>query len=516
MADQSSVSYGGLNGIRAVRFPFARGVTPSTACIYTVSRADFDPSGPLVLSANGETLTFPDTAVVSAHIRRHADGRQDTTAIYVADRRWRWRGKSVSGDWNRRAADGTLDTATTKTPAELAGLILNALGESGYDTTQMPTNVRPRCYWQNERADLALARLCEYVACEVVLNPLTNLVEIWPAGVGGFSATGVGEARRKRRHAPRVYVPNRVVVNCGHSLWQTQLLLQAACRNYSDNKQKSLSQVDIRPIDGWTYEYPGLFAGVASGSRIRAFEDVYRTYRVIGQKNGYLGLGNVPFPISSPNQYVLNDYTLEVEEDYLGAKHNLPAYCDVGECWGYIDTTANASSARSLVPFKLHLDRQIVEFNTPLFKLSSTGTFQEPTLYLTTSYRVRTAEGQFAGLYRYGTVGGTGGDLIVERPELFSVYTTAQSGAQTNTEPQTIAEADAYVQLLMRKYQNPWASEITYWGLQFGGSLDGNLAQVTWEWQVNAPPQTCVYEGDELDVAALSSRRRRRDLEAAR
>lgn len=153
-----------------------------------------------------------------------------------------------------------------------------------------------------------------------------------------------------------------------------------------------------------------------------------------------------------------------------------------------------------------------MQFPRPMIKFSSSGAFGEPTLYLTTSYRVRDIYGQFAGIYRYGSVGGSGGDLILNRPEIFSIYSTSSvPGAQSNTESQAIAEADQYVQIFLQKYSNPVSSEITYPGL-LSGSLDGNIAQITWEYSVNYLPRTVVYEGDALDLAAPSTAENRRIL----
>lgn len=491
----SSVTCSGLPGIRALRFPLARGVTPSIAAVYCSLPGDIDPSGPLRLSFSDASLEFPDMAVAAVHERKHDDKKWATHCVYLKDRRWRWAGKTISGDWNRRMANGTLDTATVKTPSELAALLLNALGESGYDVSNMPANVRPRCLWQNAPADEMLKALCDYVACEVVLNPLSNNVEIWPSGVGEESATGAGEKHPKRRFVPRACVPSRVVVNCGHSLWQSKLQLKAVARNHTTGQQRLLSSWDGMPAGGLSTESPLSFPNVTdTNNRVRAFEDYLRTFVVTGQENGSLSVGTFPFAINSVEQYVLNDYLLDTETDLAGYKRNLPYYID-GDYWAYTDVAANASNQRFTGPSKLHADRRLVEFEFPVFKLTSSGAYQEPTLYLTTSYRLRTAEGEFGYIKRFGSVGGSGGDLTLDRPELFSVY------GPINTQAETIAEADAYVTLFQRKYQNPYASEITYPGLVYG-SLDGYKAQVTWEWSVNEAPRTTVCEGDELDATA--------------
>jgi hypothetical protein len=502
----SSVSYGGVAGIRALRFPFGRGVTPSIAALYCVPQ-EIDPSGPLTISFNGSGIVFTDMAVSAAHVRHRKDGRHPLMVVYLKDRRWRWSGTIVGGDWNRRSSDGNLDFTTQKTPGQLAALLLDALGESGYDVSQMPTGVWPRASWQNTRADIALQRLCDSVACEVTLNPLSNRVVICRAGIGSSLPTGVSEVLPRYRFAPRANVPNRVIVLCGHSLWQSRLQLKAVARNAA-LQQQLLAAWSGMPSGGLSTESPISFPNVsATNLRVLAFSDYLRHFRVTGQANGSLGVPNFPYPIGSVEQYVLNDFCLEVETDLTGYKRNIPYYLD-GDYWAYTDVAANTSSQIFLGPSKLHTERRLVELEYPLFKLSSSGAYQEPALYLNTSYKLRTNEGQFGGLFRFGVLGGSGGDLVLQRPEIFSAYNLSTG---INNESNAIAEADNYVQLFMQKYANPWSCELTYPGLSLG-SPDGNIAQVVWHWTVTGAPRTTFSEGEELDPYTPSPNERRRRL----
>lgn len=510
MTTQASVSFSGVSNIRQVRFPFSRGVLPSTGFIYCpATPGTLDAGGDLTFSFGGNSFTFTDCQISSCHMLRHHDGLHPTRVIAFKDRRWRWSKKTVSGDWNRRLSDGTVDPLTRLQPSGLASQILNAMGEGGYDVSRMPTGVYPPGKWDNERADIALQRLCDYVACEVVLNPTTNLVEIWPLGTGGSTVEGVGELYPKYRHVPRAGVPSTVRVNCGPSVWQSKLALRAVARNYNTSTQYLLSTLGTTFIEN---ESPLSLPSVTDNNlRALGFEQYLRLFEVIGQQGGSLAVPNCPIPITSTDQYLLNDYVLETETDLYGFKHNLSYYID-GDYWPYSDTLANVTSQRYTGDSRLHKDRKCVQFPVPMIKFSSSGAYGEPTMYLTTSYRVRDVYGQVAGLYRYGSVGGSGGELVLSRPEIFSVYSTSTTpGAQTNTESQAIAEADLYVQMFLQKYANPIASEITYPGL-LSGSLDGNIAQITWEYSVNYLPRTIVCEGEELDISAPSSAERRRML----
>jgi len=504
----SSVSYGGITGIRALRFPFGRGVTPSVACIYCVPQ-QIDPTGPLALNYNGGTIAIPDMAVASAHLRRRQDGRHPLMTVYLKDRRWRWAGKTVSGSWNRRTAAGLVDDATRKTPGELAGLILAALGEGAYDVSQMPTGVFPPAEWQNARADLALQKLCDYVACEVVLNPLTNTVAIVRLGVGSTTPTGVGEILPKFYFSPRSSVPASIRVLGGRAIFQSALRLRAVARNYGTGQVSLVDSVNFKPSAGWGNESIFSFPGVPLIARHLAFSDVWRLYQVVGQSNGDPQVPGIPIPITSMDQYHLNDFSLEQETDLSGFKRNTPGYVYVGEAWGYTTTATTGSNVVYLATFKILPERRSVLFDVPLFKLSTSGAFTEPTLYLNTSYTLTDSTGQYVGLYWDAAVGGSGGQLILNRPELFPNY---DFNFSTNTQAETFQELSTYASLFQQKYASPWASEITYPGL-VPGSPDGNLAQFTWEWSVVAPPVTTVCEGEELNPLAASAKRRRFDLQ---
>lgn len=507
MTSQASVSFTGISNIRQLRFPFTRGVLPSTGTIYCAATPNtLDAGGELRLSFGGNTVVFQDCAVSSCHLVRHHDGGHPIFMVAFKDRRWKWKNSSVSGNWNRRLADGTIDPITQITPAGMAQQILNAMGEGNYDTSRMPGGVYPPGKWDNTRADIALQRLCDYVACEVVLNPSTNAVEIWPLGVGSSTNTGAGELYPKYRHIPRATAPSSIRVNCGPSVWQSKLQLTAVAINNSNGQERTLSTWEGMPTGGISTESIMSFPNISNANlRYVAFDEYLKLFHVTGQQDGSLAVPNCPLAITSTEQYVLNDYRLEALTDGWGFKKNLPAYID-GDYWAYSETAENVTSQLYTGEFTIIPERRSVQFPYPMIKLSSTGAYGTPTLYITTSYRVKDVYGQLAGLYRYGAANGGGGQMVLSRPEIFSAYSSS-----VNTEAQAVAEADNYIAMFQQKYSNPLCSEITYPGL-LSGSLDGNIAQITWEYSVNYLPRTIAFEGDDLDIAALSSAERRRIL----
>lgn len=510
----ASATFEGLP-LRGVVAPLVRGVSPSTFTLYSLPVDPLDVSnGTLTLSYGGSTVNLPGCAVASASFVKHTDGRHPVWCIKVLDRRWKWAGKTISGDWNRRTSDGTVDQTTAKTPGELASLLLQALGEGGFETSFMPTNVRPRALWKNVRADLALQALCDYVACEVVYNPLQDRIEIWPSGVGATTENATSAVLTKFRHVARTDVPSTVQVVGGETVFQHKLQLKCVLRNHSNGQQALMANWESKPTD-WTVESPFSWPGQTDAAkRAIQYEAAYREFRVMGQQDGSLAVPNCSENITSTDQYLLNDYLLETETDLGNFKRNLPAYLS-GDYYAWTDLPNNTSDARYTGEFRLDRDRRVVRLPYPLFKLSSSGAYAEPTLYLTTSYRVKSTTGQLVGIRRQGNVGGSGGTLVLNRPEIFAIFSSSTApGAQTNTEAQANTEADAYVALFQQKYGEALASELTYAGL-LAGSLDGRLAQITWRWYANRAATTCVCENAELDIAAVSrqERRRRQQLE---
>jgi hypothetical protein len=168
------------------------------------------------------------------------------------------------------------------------------------------------------------------------------------------------------------------------------------------------------------------------------------------------------------------------------------------------------------MPSRLNTDRRIVKFDFPVIKLGTTGLIEEPTLYLTTSYRVRAQDGTVAHVSTSGNVGGSGGKLVLRRPEVFASYQSTYNGASqsgtSNTQSTAQEELNRYVQIFQQKFSNSDASELTYPGI-IPGLLNGNVCQIRWECGVNRQAKTMACEVEELDVTATPrTERRRREI----
>jgi hypothetical protein len=349
------------------------------------------------------------------------------------------------------------------------------------------------------------------VACEVVLNPISDSVEIWPLGQGDSSPTGLTEVLPKYTFYPRSQIPSRIEVHGGDSLYQTRLQLRTALRNQNGD-QKLITNWEGLSYNAVGTESPWAFQDISNTTnRQNAYEGYFREFRVTGQQDGSLPVPNCPVAVTKMDQYLLQDFTLDNEKDLEGYYRPMPCYLD-GDYYAYTDFPENTSSARFSGGFKLFPDRRIVKTEYPVFKLSSSAAYSEPALYLTTAYKVRDSVGQVVHIMRSGNVGGSGGALILKRPEIFATYSTSQQpGVNANTEALANAEADRYVQLFQQKYTSSAASEMTYGGF-FATGLDGRLAQIKWEILPTSGVRTSLYENYEGDVFSTGFKERWRRL----
>jgi hypothetical protein len=507
----ATCSYAGLN-IRAASMSFSRGVTPSICTLACTPFDDLDlaPST-LRFDYGGVSVQFTDAAVMGAFVRKRqtAKGWKFLWSVQVMDRRWRWAYGNISGEYNRRTPQGEVDENNRKTPAELAGLLLSAMGEGGFDTSGMPQGVFPYAKWENQNPALCLAALCEYVGCEVVLNHLTNRVEIWQLGVGPGTQTGFGELHQKYRFTPRS-TPGSIEVHCGPSVFQNKLRLRAVATNSSGVQDTLANTFSTVTLSQQALHFPGL-----STDQHLALDQAWKEYRVTGQADSSLAVPQCQETITSTDQYLLEEFILDpAENDLSDYKRRLPYYVE-GDFWAYADTPTGLSDKRCLMPSRLYPDRRLVKFQHPVIKLDSSGLIAEPTLYLTTAYQVKSVDGNLVHLVRSGSASGSG-TLILRRPEIFAAYKSSYSGANstgtTSTQSQAQAEADRYVSIFQQRYSSAQASELTYPGI-IAGNLNGVVAQCRWSCGVNREPFTLACEHEELDVSAVPrTERRRREI----
>ena len=172
MAGPTTCTFGNTTASRGFDFTFAPGVQPSVCMLYTVPHTQTLPQVATltIKTLSDVTLTFRDCLLEDPKLSATTSGKYWT--LPIKDRRWKWQYGAVYGHYNKPESNGTY--TREKTPQELATILLDAMGEVGYDVSRLPNTVRPEHRWDGAVPAAELDALCASLACVVVLNPLTD------------------------------------------------------------------------------------------------------------------------------------------------------------------------------------------------------------------------------------------------------------------------------------------------------------------------------------------------------
>lgn len=256
------MTFPGINTIISGTFTLSHGVSPSSAMIQIPPQDNFAvPAGTLAITYGKERIEFPDCRLDMASLDINDSGR--TWTLKILDRRWKWQFGKISGHWNVRKPDLTLDLDREKSPQDLAKLLLEAMGEKRYDVSQLPNQTRPLVYWDYDNPAEQLQRLCESLDCRIVLRT-DNKVYICKTGQGAalptdrISSGGEG-------YDP-VETPDSVEFVFGQTKWQGRLDLEAVGIDV-DGKIKLIKDLSYNPAGegeeyGWAAQNPVYFQGL--------------------------------------------------------------------------------------------------------------------------------------------------------------------------------------------------------------------------------------------------------------
>jgi hypothetical protein len=164
------------------------GTSPSVARLSLVPQATLPSEfGTLTLSFGSVSLELPGCRLDYGSVQRTTTG--EISQVSILDRRWRWRFGQISGTYNIRRDDASLEQgqagaiSSERTPQQLATLCLEAMAESQFDVSDLPNDARPTVEWDREVPAQALAALCDQLGTQVVLQ-LDNRVALRRVGQG--------------------------------------------------------------------------------------------------------------------------------------------------------------------------------------------------------------------------------------------------------------------------------------------------------------------------------------------
>jgi hypothetical protein len=454
--------------------------------------------------------------------------------LQLQDPRWKWQFGKIDGDYNA-PQPYTTTLLREKTPQELAGLLLDAMGAvSDYDVSQLPNNSRPRASWSAANPAIALEQLVNSLGCVVCYDPFREFVSICPVGFGANLPGGAKVSYAPAFTAPAW--PDEIRLVGGPAMFQTVLKLGEPVAQDLDGKYYPQNSVSYAPGEGWGRLLPDEYEGIEGSTTIEgetiyyrelAAANIWKCYKILGQADDEISpmlLRDGDYePTDIADLGPFQNSRLEKDQE-TGAR--LPAvvrglYADSRN--GFENTAANASYGQRNEEgeqggsFSIDSENKLVRFSEPVFKFtedvetatSSDDIVEAAELYLICAYSVskdgvpiryeqwRENQGE-----TYGA-----GPLLEHHPELVREViegpaTNGGTGASTEgTDNLTEIEQQAnyYLEALAQQFAEAQGETATYDGIRADIRLDGAIRSITYQGSVSSPPTTSVGKNTETN-----------------
>ena len=508
----------------------SRGITPGVCILAFPAKPELNATvGDLTIWYEGQKIVFKNCAVNTHSLRREqptgfTTARRSLATIYtvqVLDRRWAWRYKKISGEYNVRLPDNTIRYSGSKHPElrksiyELAILCLQAMGESGYDATALPNFAYPHVKWENANPAAELQTLCDMVGCVVVYDWDQDRVTIQRLGMGSPLPEMTGAKIHEIMPVVVSRKPDSIAVECGANRYQVKFELEAVGME-PDGSIKKIDDLSYKPAGGWGKQWWCDFPEVSADAKDLAFRTVFRWYRIksVG-KTGGLSVSGVNEQIKSVDQFELEDVLLERGKDFDGMPQTQRGRIN-GEFWPQCpweevteeDDEYNSSYWRILPDHK-----NIIEFDYPVLKITD-GSYEQAKLYVTATCKIRKENGAgyisetYSRALPWLPTGA--GTRLLRHHELWSsqVISSISGGAGSN-QNELMNEAYVYLDYMQQFYQSGPSQDVSYAGI-LPIRLDGAIAQVQWKCGVGMNARTRASRNHEFDIFTPSMEYRRR------
>ena len=473
-------------------FVFSTGATPSICILTGIPYSVTCTPGPLVIGDGTNYVAFQDCAVERSIGLEEKTYQGPRVTYRVLDRRWRWRGVRVNGEYNMRKPDGTILPSTKKSYYELIGLIATALGEPSFtcDIASLTIDA-PHVRWDNADASAELEWLCQHAGCAVTLG-LDNLMHVVKRGEGTLYPPNSHERMPSVDQSPTL-IPSAVKVTFAPTVYEKLVELEAVGLD-TDGTIRPIDSLSYKLTGGWSTWQPGYQALGAGTEGSLANLTVYRWYRP------KLGIG-FTLPDGSTTQSL--DYILPLNDTravtaYYSSNEKLPKSSPAlvigvwfdGSLKGENTSTSTSSMRPVTVPFQVDGETGIVKFERPVFQTDTSLNQSSPSLYMLCQFTARsTAEGMGRIAYSKEVSTGLPGALsgyVVPLSES-SMSRKVVQGYSTVFQPTTVADnkatldthADALAAEYARNFKHypmatqEWVGIIPY-------PLAGNLLQMRW------------------------------------
>lgn len=528
----SSLSFPGIQGIDSFSLTQIRGIVPSTIniaispqSVLTSKEGTFSITYSSSLSSMSRS--FPDCLIDAGSIETDPNGH--IVRLKILDRRWKWRFGYIRGDYNIYEADSTtLITATQKTPQELAGLLLDEMGETGYNVSELPNDSFPTVSWSYDNPAEELFALCEMLGCYIVLESDNTIYLHKEADFVDPSLSGVLNTDYGIDTAE---IPSAIVVVLGPTKRQARFTLEAIGLD-TDGKWKPINQLSYTPASGWGLENYRGFYNVREEFGVEeqklAKQTVFKSYRIV---ETVADSGGTKPKVSDPEGEIEDlDFTrerltptdtnkLETTVDESGEIVNQPAIIR-GIFW---DGNADFTNTTSEIPYEgsFSLDREngYVFFSDPVIRLSGVN-FQIDEATLTLEIAVPFRPERYNQHYRATftlDIGDTGVDgLIVKEDKLEYqvIYNYDASGDFTGTSD-NLTELETEITKLLQGELDKLVDRSSftrgYTGIR-DLSPNGAITQVVWNGGKSTPARTDIGVHQEANPRIYHERYRSKDI----
>jgi hypothetical protein len=480
MAIPQNATYAGLPLIGAdVLVP--RGTRPGVARLRLCHDMPLNLSSGVLSVQAGSTIQFagmvPDLATLRWEHRPHGK-REYRLNLY--DRRHNWPEKLVSGRYNVRRRDNSIESGE-KDVNLIAYAALLAAEELSAVPGAMLTH-KPQCLWDQIPVTEALEQLSRILPLHVCRKAndtftvqLTGEGNELPASSGiiipdFMIRTDSGPEEVHARLGPTWFM-------CGLELECVGLEL--------DGQYLTLDELSYEPGGGWYEEWPDYFAGVDQDSRGHAFESVYRVYRVKVPQT----LPFDAYELTDLENLILDDHGLVFGQMYQ------PQAQVVGTYWPYSDHYENVDNC-PLQSGSFVLDKQLraIKLEYPLWKKDGNNVVPAD-LRLYTAFHLRDAEtGELLrDEYDVSRTAGTGRQTV-DLPFLWRARAMPPDDCEYSEEEDNQESLETEVMTYLDAWKGHWDAVrdkrfVPYAGVE-AVDTSGNVAEVRYRIGRGLTPKT--------------------------
>lgn len=412
MADIPQITYTGVDDIVECSYVLDLGVEPSKAMLRTLTQ-------PTLTTGEGElsfgmgspatTLTFSGMRVVQGTLREFKGREAFRWQLQIADRRWKWESVLVSGEYNVRNVDGTIKSGTEKTPQQLATLLFNALGETGYSVSGLPSTSRPEMKWDGASAAKQLEELCAMFGCRVALG-IDDRATVVRLSQGTSLPTNGEEISPDTELAPKPRTAAVRVIS-EPTRFRVKIKLKAVGLD-TDDEVREVNALNYKPGGEWVGEDPFCFLGVSQSYRNLALDTVFRWYEL-----DEIVLGNNVLPVSVASM-----------DDVTVLPYNLKVH---GKYWPQEGRIGN-TDACTAYPGDFLVDGKYVKFAYPVIQRISSG-IMEADLYLEAYITIKNGGETYRRDNTRNVTDGIGPQKTYYVPGILGVDVMGYDGCETPT-----------------------------------------------------------------------------------